>query len=190
MKKITIFIIVFINSLIVMNAQIWEVKSYTDEWGDLSGKRSIKQKVEGSIETLAQVGLEVKIIVEISRDVPSTNDFIIKTYSLNGTPWEYLDSKDRIVNKSVELEKGKYLFRYKIGKKESSFYISNPNTLRSGSSNSNVINVNYSELNAILLSTSVPIKCIIAVESPINEGSFVNLIRFTLYPSNYMQVGH
>jgi hypothetical protein len=201
MKKLSFFTSLLILTSINIYAQDWVVTNYKDEFGDPSGKRSIKQKIEGSLAST-----DNKLIVEISRDVPSTNDFTISAFALNGARYEYLESKtvmkegyskekykknpsmDPIKAGDAKAVEGKYLFKYKIGDKGSSFRILKPNTALGNKTRTNTIRVNYKELDAILLSTSVPIKCIIAEENV--GGSVSNLIRFTLYPSNYKLLVH
>ncbi len=178
-------------------SQEWVATSYKDEFGDPSGKRSIEQKTEGTL-----YGTKFKLSISISRDVPSSNDFKISAFDENGKMCEYIKSKvvmkqgyskdkyvknptlDPVAAGDGKVVTGKYLFKYKIGDKESSFRILKPNT---GSRiNSNTIYVNYKELDAILLSVTTPVKCMIADDS--GGGNVSNLIMFTIYPANYKKI--
>ncbi|MGC1391240.1 MAG: hypothetical protein WA816_09395 [Bacteroidales bacterium] len=198
-------IICFLNLLlmIVFNAfsQTWVVaKQYKDEWGDKTGQQSIEQKVEGSYGWN-----EDRIIVKISRDVPSTDKFTIMAYDLNGKPYEYFDlnpvrvengPSKKVLEKNPFMDpttypgakviENKYLIKYKIGNSESSFYISKPSGIFK---NRLYFEIDYSKFNTVLLSTSVPIKCLIAEEiEDFGTVKVSNLFRFTIYPSNYKQL--
>ena len=200
MKKIFCFIILLIWAVNNTTAQTWVIaQQYKDEWGDPSGGKLIEQKVEGSLGAM-----ENKILVRISRVVPSADHFSILTYDLNGRPYDYMDINPvriengppaRVLKKNpfmdpttypgAKIIENKYLLRYKIGDRESSFYI----TRTSGLRNRLFFEVDFSKLNAILLSTSTPIKCIIAEEvDNSGGGTRSNLFSFTLYPANYKQL--
>ena len=200
--KRSICSILLILLTIRLLSQTWVLeKQYKDEWGDATGKKAIKQTVEGSL-----TWMDYKLRVEISRDVPSTNDFRIRCFDLNGRAekvfnaqivWVRESSKkakkeieDPIVRGDAKIVESKYLFKYKIGEKESSFQVSHPNSLGLfGVAESNSIDVNYTELHSILSSTSAPIKCIISEENRSSgEMKYSNVIRFTLYPANYSQL--
>jgi hypothetical protein len=187
----------------VFNAfsQTWVVaKQYKDEWGDKTGQRSIEQKVEGSYGWN-----EDRIIVKISLDVPSTDKFTIMAYDLNGNPYEYFDlnpvrvengppkkvlKKDPFMDPTTypgaKIIENKYLIKYKIGSSEFYFYISKPTGMFK---NRLYFEIDYSKFNTVLLSTTVPIKCLIAEEiEDFGTVKVSNLFRFTIYPSNYKQL--
>ena len=203
MKKqiflISLAFVTFING----NAQSWVIsKQYKDEWGDKTGKKLIQQKVEGTFGLI-----EKRILVIISKDVPSIEDFSIEVYDLNGNPFRFLSitprrvenpPPKRIIRKNpfmnpatypgTRIIENKYLFKYKIGNKESFFYITKSQGIFL--QDKLFFKVNYSKLNSILLSTGEPIKCIIAEEvDEYGTSNVSNLFRFTLYPNNYKQIG-
>lgn len=191
MRKLIFFTGLLMLIQINVIAQKWVVvKQYKDEFGDLTGKRSIVQIVEGS----AMSSPDIKLLVRVSRDVPSTDDFKISLFDTDGKVYEVFKVQIGMVKAQSKTNKpqvtipveGKYLFKYKTGETESSFRLLKPNTVAAGKTKSSTINVNYSELNTLLLSTSAPLKCIIAEE--IKGGQFSNLIRFTLLPANYSQL--
>lgn len=201
MKRIICFLIFLLISLFSASSQTWIVaKQYKDEWGDKTGQQSIEQKVEGSFGWN-----EDKIIVKISRNIPSTDKFTIMAYDLNGNPYEYYDldpvrvengPSEKVLKKhpfmdpttypGAKIIENKYLIKYKISDRESSFYISKVSGMFQ---NRLYFEIDYSKFNTILLSTTVPVKCIIAKEiDDFGKGNVSNLFRFIVYPSNYKQL--
>jgi len=189
MNKLIFLVSLLILSTISVIAQKWEVKNYLDDFGDPSGKKYIIQTVEGTYGNYPPM----KIKVVTKRELGSSDNFYIYVYwgdrvsnlYPNGTPIKINEIYSTIHFGEV-LE---YFLRYKTDKKESWLNVLNPIHFGNDFPSINMqsytavsFEIKYSELNAILLSTSLPIKCIIAEKG---KDSFVNIIRFTLYPSNY-----
>jgi hypothetical protein len=159
-----------------LNAQKWVLKDYLDDFGDPSGKKHITQTVDATFYS-------EKLILSIDKDINSPKNFCLNFYGLNGDPMCIVDQSfiDRMKKAG-----GKLAFRYKTGEKESFFYIPDPVFLNPVSAKSvyGYIEVNSSELEAVLLSATLPVKCIIAVK---DQDTFVNIVSFIIYPSNYKQ---
>ena len=113
MKKVLFFVSLLILTTINVIAQKWVVKNYLDDFGDPSGKKYIKQTIEG-------VHVSEKINIKVSLDMPQSEYFIFRINNNKTSTRQLLESIGRYDSNDT------FLFRYKIGSTESSFNIDAP----------------------------------------------------------------